>query len=55
MMKIWGTNVYNRSGGQVINIEDYQPGWDLYWEVTFLDPTVTSGSTITSMNSPSHS
>ena len=38
MMKDWGTNVYNRSGGQVINIENYQPGWDLYWEVAILDP-----------------
>ena len=38
MMKMWGTNVYNRSGGQVINIENYQPGWDLYWEVAILDP-----------------
>lgn len=38
MMKIYGTNVFNRSGGQVINIENYQPGWDLYWEVAVLDP-----------------
>jgi hypothetical protein len=38
MMKDWGTNVFNRSGGQVINIENYQPGWDLYWEVAILDP-----------------
>ena len=38
MMKMWGTNVFNRSGGQVINIENYQPGWDLYWEVAILDP-----------------
>lgn len=38
MMKMWGTEVYNRSGGQVINIENYQPGWDLYWEVAVLDP-----------------
>jgi hypothetical protein len=30
--------VYNRSGGQVINIENYNPGWDLYWEVAVLDP-----------------
>jgi hypothetical protein len=37
MMKINGTNVYNRSGGQVVNIENYQPGWDLYWEVAVLD------------------
>ncbi len=37
MMKMWGTNVYNRSGGQVINIENYQPGWNLYWEVAILD------------------
>ncbi len=38
MMKMWGTMVYNRSGGQVINIENYNPGWDLYWEVAVLDP-----------------
>ncbi|MGC8873144.1 MAG: Ig-like domain-containing protein [Chloroflexia bacterium] len=38
MMKIYGTQVYNRSGGQVINIENYQPGNDLYWEVAVLDP-----------------
>ncbi len=38
MMKMWGTEVYNRSGGQVINIENYQPGWELYWEVAILDP-----------------
>jgi hypothetical protein len=38
MMKVFGTNVFNRSGGQVINIENYQPGWDLYWEVAVLDP-----------------
>ncbi len=38
MMKMWGTEVYNRSGGQVINIENYNPGWDLYWEVAVLDP-----------------
>jgi hypothetical protein len=31
MMKVNGTNVFNRSGGQVINIENYNPGWDLYW------------------------
>ncbi len=38
MMKMDGTDVYNRSGGQVINIENYRPGWDLYWEVAILDP-----------------
>ncbi|HSJ59245.1 MAG TPA: Ig-like domain-containing protein, partial [Anaerolineae bacterium] len=38
MMKVYGTDVINRSGGQVINIENYQPGWDLYWEVAVLDP-----------------
>lgn len=38
MMKIYGTQVFNRSGGQVINIENYRPGWDLYWEVAVLDP-----------------
>jgi len=38
MMKIYGTDVFNRSGGQVVNIENYNPGWDLYWEVAVLDP-----------------
>lgn len=38
MMKMWGTDVFNRSGGQVINIENYNPGIDLYWEVAVLDP-----------------
>src|SRR4030065_715013 len=38
MMKMGGTPVWNRSGGQVINIENYNPGWDLYWEVAVLDP-----------------
>ncbi len=38
MMKVYGTQVYNRSGGQVINIENYRPGWNLYWEVAILDP-----------------
>ncbi|MBN1137301.1 MAG: cadherin-like domain-containing protein [Anaerolineae bacterium] len=38
MMKVDGTDVYNRSGGQVINIENYNPGWYLYWEVAVLDP-----------------
>jgi hypothetical protein len=33
-----GTMVYNRSGGQIVNIENYQPGNDLYWEVAILDP-----------------
>jgi len=32
-----GTQVYTRSGGQVVNIENYQPGNDLYWEVAILD------------------
>jgi hypothetical protein len=38
MMKVNGTNVFNRSGGQVVNIENYRPGWNLYWEVAVLDP-----------------
>jgi len=38
MMKMWGTDVFNRSGGQVVNIENYNPGWYLYWEVAVLDP-----------------
>ena len=38
MMKMFGTNVINRSGGQVVNIENYNPGWDLYWGVAVLDP-----------------
>jgi hypothetical protein len=33
-----GTYVYTRSGGQVVNIENYQPGNSLYWEVAILDP-----------------
>ncbi len=33
-----GTDVFNRSGGQVVNVENYQPGNDLYWEVAVLDP-----------------
>ncbi len=33
-----GTAVYNRSGGQVVNIENYTPGNDLYWEVAVRDP-----------------
>jgi hypothetical protein len=37
MMKIYGTKVYNRSGGQVVNIENYGYS-DLYWEVAVLDP-----------------
>ena len=32
-----GTQIYNRSGGQVVNIENYNPGWNLYWEVAVLD------------------
>ncbi len=38
MMKMFGTNVFNRSGGQVVNIENYQPGNYLYWEIAVLDP-----------------
>ena len=38
MRLIYGTPVFNRSGGQVVNIENYNPGWDLYWEVAVLDP-----------------
>jgi hypothetical protein len=38
MMKVYGTDVYNRSGGQVVNVENYQPGNYLYWEVAVLDP-----------------
>jgi hypothetical protein len=33
-----GTPVYTRSGGQVVNIENYRPGNSLYWEVAILDP-----------------
>jgi len=32
-----GTNVYTRSGGQVVNVENYRPGNELYWEVAILD------------------
>ena len=38
MMKMFGTNVFNRSGSQVVNIENYQPGNYLYWEIAVLDP-----------------
>jgi subtilisin-like proprotein convertase family protein len=38
MMKVNGTPVYNRAGGQVVNVENYQPGNVLYWEVAVLDP-----------------
>ncbi len=33
-----GTEVFTRSGGQVVNIENYNPGNSLYWEVAILDP-----------------
>ena len=33
-----GTDVFNHSGGQVVNVENYQPGNDLYWEVAIKDP-----------------
>ena len=33
-----GTDVFNRSGGQVVNVENYTPGNDLYWEVAIKDP-----------------
>ncbi len=33
-----GMNVSTRSGGQIVNIENYQPGNSLYWEVAVLDP-----------------
>jgi len=32
-----GTDVFTRSGGQVVNIENYNSS-DLYWEVAILDP-----------------
>ena len=32
-----GTQVYTRSGGQVVNVENYQPGQAIYWEVAILD------------------
>ena len=32
-----GTQIFSRSGGQVVNIENYNPGWNLYWEVAILD------------------
>lgn len=38
MMKINGTAVYNMSGGQVINVENYGYPSELYWEVAILDP-----------------
>jgi len=33
-----GDPVYATSGGQVVNVENYTPGNDLYWEVAILDP-----------------
>ncbi len=33
-----GNPVYATSGGQVVNVENYTPGNDLYWEVAILDP-----------------
>ena len=32
-----GTDVFTRSGGQVVNVENYTPGSALYWEVAILD------------------
>jgi subtilisin-like proprotein convertase family protein len=32
-----GTDVYTRSGGQVVNVENYTAGNDLYWEIAILD------------------
>ncbi len=32
-----GTDVFSRSGGRVVNVENYQPGNSLYWEVAILD------------------
>lgn len=34
----FGTDVFTYSGGQIVNIENYQPGNPLYWEVAVLDP-----------------
>jgi len=33
-----GTDVFTHSGGQIVNIENYQPGNALYWEVALIDP-----------------
>ena len=33
-----GTPVFATSGGQIVNVENYRPGNDLYWEVAVLDP-----------------
>lgn len=38
MMVPNGTDVFTRSGGQIVNVENYQPGNDLYWEVAVKDP-----------------
>ncbi len=48
-----GTDVFSRSGGQVVNVENYQLGNDLYWEVAVKIPAATSGSTTTSTRTPS--
>ena len=37
MIAVNGTQVYTRSGGQVVNVENYQPGQAIYWEVAILD------------------
>ncbi len=33
-----GVPVYTRTGGQVVNVENYGSGGPLYWEVAILDP-----------------
>lgn len=33
-----GVSVYTRTGGQVVNVENYVQGYALYWEVAILDP-----------------
>lgn len=38
IMAAAGTNVSTRSGGQIVNVENYVPGNSLYWEVAVLDP-----------------
>jgi len=34
----YGVPVYTRTGGQVVNVENYGSGSPLYWEVAVLDP-----------------
>lgn len=43
-----GTDVFHRAGGQVVNVENYQPGNSLYWEWPSWTQMGISGNTTTS-------